>query len=559
MDITYKVIIVVSAVLIFLIVKGIYDEHNYKKRLYTRLKNSWGRPVREEYPHELMKVIEYYYRQNNSEGDIDDITYNDLNMDTIYKRVNCTLTSIGDEYFYALLRKPVTDIKELEERERIINIFEENEEFRIKLQIALARMGKVNKISVYQYFQSIHDMEGENKLYHIACALALVISGILCFIQPASMVLVLIAVIIFNVLTYYKSKAKLYSYIQVFAFIVRIAGQSEEIAEVEACGLEEYMERLTACTRKFKKFGRNSWLVSGGGMSGDLFDSILDYVRILFHIDHIKICTMINEIKKYDKELMEMYDIIGYIDSMISAASYRAGLENWCVPKLNEYKDCIGGMEFEDLCHPLIAEPVGNSISVKRSILLTGSNASGKSTFIKTVAINAIFAQTIHTVLAQNYKSCCYHIYSSMALKDDILSSESYYIVEIKSLKRILDNIKTSKVPIICFIDEVLRGTNTLERIAASSQILKHIAKSGAMCFAATHDLELTGILEDTFDNYHFSEKVTEGDVIFDYKLRNGSTKTRNAIKLLDVTGYDKEITRKAEEAAQYFLEYGKW
>lgn len=216
-------------------------------------------------------------------------------------------------------------------------------------------------------------------------------------------------------------------------------------------------------------------------------------------------------------------------------------------------------MEFTELYHPLLDEPVKNSASADRSILITGSNASGKSVFIKTVALNAIFAQTIYTVLADSYSSCFFNIYSSMALRDDIFSNESYYIVEIKSLKRIIDKASKADIPVLCFIDEVLRGTNTLERIASSSKILEYIADAKAMCFAATHDLELAKILSGRFDNYHFEEKVEENNVVFDYKLRKGTTKTRNAIKLLEMIGYNQHITKGAEKAAQFFLENGFW
>ena len=127
--------------------------------------------------------------------------------------------------------------------------------------------------------------------------------------------------------------------------------------------------------------------------------------------------------------------------------------------------------------HPLISDPVPNSITEDRCALITGSNASGKSTFIKSLGINAILSQTIYTSLSREYKANFFLIYSSMALKDNILGNESYFIVEIKSLKKkILDNAGKD-YPILCFIDEVLRGTNTLERIAASSRILASITE----------------------------------------------------------------------------------
>ena len=140
-----------------------------------------------------------------------------------------------------------------------------------------------------------------------------------------------------------------------------------------------------------------------------------------------------------------------------------------------------------------------------------------------------------------------------MALKDDVLKNESYYIVEIKSLKRIIDKSK-DKIPMLCFVDEILRGTNTIERIASSSEVLSYFNDSNCICFAATHDIELTYLLENKFENYHFEEEITDNDIVFDYKLRSGSAKSRNAIKLLGLMGYDEKIIEDANEKGQRSL-----
>jgi DNA mismatch repair ATPase MutS len=145
-----------------------------------------------------------------------------------------------------------------------------------------------------------------------------------------------------------------------------------------------------------------------------------------------------------------------------------------------------------------------------------------------------------------------------MALRDDIRSGNSYYMAEIKSLKRILDMLKQEGAPVLCFVDEVLRGTNTVERIAASTQILRSLAKTKGICFAATHDIELTYLLKE-YDNYHFEESIEENDITFSYKLFKGPSSTRNAIKLLQVMGYDDRIVKEAEKMAADFLEKGSW
>jgi DNA mismatch repair ATPase MutS len=207
-----------------------------------------------------------------------------------------------------------------------------------------------------------------------------------------------------------------------------------------------------------------------------------------------------------------------------------------------------------------VEHPVANCIEETRSVLLTGSNASGKSTFLKTVAINGILAQTVHTSMAASCKTGFYRVMSSMALKDNLETGESYYMVEIRSLKRIMtEAVRETAAPVMCFVDEVLRGTNTVERVAASSRILQSLARDGAFVFAATHDIELTHLLEKEYANYHFREEVLDNDISFNYILNKGRATTRNAIKLLGIMGYDEDVIRKAEETATHFLETGEW
>lgn len=257
--------------------------------------------------------------------------------------------------------------------------------------------------------------------------------------------------------------------------------------------------------------------------------------------------------------LKNIYEYVGTIDALIGIASFRDSLEYYSKPNLKISNNRESNLiEFKEIYHPLIEDPVTNSLKVKGGVLITGSNASGKSTFIKSIAINQILAQSIFTTCAREYNSSIFNIYTSMALKDDVLNNESYYIVEIKSLKRIIEKSRDI-VPCLCFVDEILRGTNTIERIASSSEVLKHLNKSNCICFAATHDIELTYLLEGEFENYHFEEEITDNDIMFDYKLNPGRAKSRNAIKLLSLMGYKDEIVNNANNRAENFVKTGKW
>jgi len=166
--------------------------------------------------------------------------------------------------------------------------------------------------------------------------------------------------------------------------------------------------------------------------------------------------------------------------------------------------------------------------------------------------------EVLKTILPQKSNPKMGIEFSSMSLRDSIEKGESYYIVEIKALKRILDATKL-EVPVLCFVDEVLRGTNTVERIAASSRILASIAASNALMFAATHDIELTYMLEKIFENYHFSEQISEDTILFDYRLKEGRATSQNAISLLGMLGYPPELIEKARKTATHFIQTGEW
>jgi DNA mismatch repair ATPase MutS len=258
-------------------------------------------------------------------------------------------------------------------------------------------------------------------------------------------------------------------------------------------------------------------------------------------------------VRKHIDIIDDMLTLVGEIEALIAVGAFRAG-RVYCIPVFTD----IPEIQAKNSYHPLIEAPVKNDYRVDRGVLITGSNASGKSTFLKTAAINGILAQTSHTCMADSYRTGFFRICSSMALRDDIRSGNSYYMAEIKSLKRILDMLKQEGAPVLCFVDEVLRGTNTVERIAASTQILRSLAKTKGICFAATHDIELTYLLKE-YDNYHFEESIEENDISFSYKLFKGPSSTRNAIKLLQVMGYDDRIVKEAEKMAADFLEKGSW
>jgi len=536
---------------------SIWNEHKQRKIIKSLLKKEWGKVSEEEYSSEKLESLKAFYQSTKNERmDVDDITWNDIDMDDIYMLINNTQSSIGEEYLYALLRKPCFSKEELEERNRLMKFFQDNEEQRILLQYELFQIGKLTKISIYEYINRLDEQEPKSNMPHYFMSFGLIFSLLLIFINPGLGGICTVIFAVNNIYQYYMKKAKIERFLTVFSYILRLLDSIRGILALDISEIKVYTDTLKHDAKVFKKFKKGSAILISKKVSGNLLDTFLDYIRMLFHIDLMKYHSMLSFLKSNRKILNRIYINVGFLDSMIAAASFRNTLEYYSEPILTKAKHPF--ISIADLYHPLLDSPVPNSISEEQSVLITGSNASGKSTFIKTLAINTILSQTIFTSLSKSYKASYFQIYSSMALRDNILSNESYYIVEIKSLKRIIDSLNED-VPTLCFIDEVLRGTNTLERIAASSRILASLAKSNTLVFAATHDIELTHILEEYYSNYHFQERISDNKILFDYKLFQGRAISKNAIKLLAMLGYSQNIIQNAEKAAEEFLLNGEW
>ena len=552
-------LILCFAVFLYVMIRGAIDEKKEKQKYERRLREQYGQFPEREYSEEELETITRLFAYHHGEDYLDDITWNDLDMDRIFGLMNHTQSSSGAEYLYAMLRKPKLDGQEMKGLEEHISYFQMQEEERVRLQMKLHELGKSGKYSIFDYLEYLDTLGECSNRKHLLMLAALLISFGILFVETSLGVILLIAVSSINMISYMKEKNTITPYITSFSYIMRLLYCGSGILEEPLQVMVPYKEKLGNAVKKLALIRKKyHYLVKMNASSGNPLEIVIVYFNMMTHIDVMQFNRMVRLVKEHKKEIYELAEAIGYLDAVISVGAFRASLLHYCVPELTEGKEVT--LQIEDGFHPVLSNPVVNSFTQERGMLVTGSNASGKSTFLKMVAINAILAQTIHTCAATSYRGGFYKIYSSMALRDDLRAGDSYYIVEIKALKRIMDAADCdSRNPLLCFVDEVLRGTNTVERIAASTQIMERLSEKGIYCFAATHDIELTHLLEDKYDNYHFEEEVKDGDVLFSYHLLNGRAQTRNAIKLLKVIGFSDEITECAENRAQRFIRTGQW
>lgn len=554
-----EVILLIAAIVIVLVYTSIRSAAERKKKIREKIQKEYHEPLERELSYDDYKALKNYFYGTVQKDDnyIDDDTWDDLNMDDIYMTMNNTYSSVGREYLYSFLRKPCTNQAELDRRHKIACGFADNEELRVKVQEEFVNLGVARRVGIFSYLKLIREYAVESSLIHYICWFLIALSAlVVCTLRSDISIFIVIASVAFIVLTYYKKKAQIENYFDCVKWTVGMISASRKLSAMRIGFLQKELNELSAYVSSTTKITKNIFLLqTGQNMGGSLAEMILDYLRILTHVDLIKFNHAVAQIQKHYREIMGMYELLGYIESCIAIAAYRNKLPVWSVPQLargNDYKA-------ENLYHPLLENAVANSIHTDRCVLLTGSNASGKSTFLRSAALNALLSQTINTSITSEYEGDFYRIVSSMSHKDSVVEGDSYYMVEIKALKRILDMAAESGEKLLCFLDEVLRGTNTVERIAASTQILKSFDNTRALCFAATHDIELTSLLASYYDNYHFDESFVNDDVQYSYKLQKGPATSRNAIRLLKQMGYEKKLIEDADALTKKFEETGAW
>ena len=555
----YEIVLLIITAVIIIAITGVIISRNAKKKMYYKLLASFGQLPKNDYSYEEYESISHFFKNTLKDGEdyIDDITWNDLDMDKIFMMIDNTHSSVGRDRLYKLLRKPVTDKAELEKREQLIEYFDTHEKERTRIMMYFAEIGFVRKISISDYMKNLFELKAGSNVFHYMMWVCIIIAVLYTFfVEPITGVMLIIAACGMSIITYYKLKSRIDSYFECVRQIVTMVDAAKKIKALNIDELSEYNDFFDETIHRFAGIMHGSFVVTSTKQNnGSIGDVIMEYVKMFTHIDLIKFNSILKNFNRNYEHVTKMMDTLGYIEAMISVASFRHLLPYMCTPEFTDG----GRMKIKDVYHLALNSPVANSLDESKPVLITGSNASGKSTFLKSVAINALLAQTVNTCPAEEYSAPFYRIYSSMALADNIEAGESYYIVEIKSLKRIVDAAGKPGAKILCFIDEVLRGTNTVERIAASSEILKNLASNGVMCFAATHDIELTHILEDYYSNYHFTEEVEDDNVVFSYVLQNGRATSRNAIKLLKIIGYDNAIIDNSKRRADDFINTGVW
>ena len=496
-------------------------------------------------------LIEHYFNNKDHPSAfqvIDNQLTNDVDLDELFTYIDRTHSKIGQQYLYSQIHS-IDAVPNFEEQEALINDFTEHKQKRIKIQSVLSKLNRRESYYISHLFLS--GFIPKPKWFWVVKMLSMASFAtlLLSIFMNKLFIIPLITIYMINMAFYLWNKSNIMVYSDSIPQLMPLCRIAKEFALMNIIPTSK-QEILSSANSIDELKYQIKFFKLKKGLTSEIEGLVLfikEIINILFLIEPQAVFHVLEKLEKKKKDIQILFEYVGKIDSAISVAAMRTSIPYYCMPSfLNTDKISL---DFTDMYHPLISDCVPNSLQIQdKSILLTGSNMSGKTTFIRTVALNVLLAQTLNTCFAQTFKLSQIRLFSAIRITDDLFSDKSYYFEEVQTVKNML-NESLSGSKNIFLLDEIFKGTNTIERIAAGKAVLSYLAKSDSnLVFVSTHDIELSDLLKDAYDLYHFTEVIQGEQIHFDYQLKSGNLSTKNAIRILEINDYPPQLVEEAKE-----------
>jgi hypothetical protein len=543
------------ALLFFGVLGLMYFSATRRKRRRKKLEELefiWGKTKEEYFDFNL---ITKYAAQDGKEeaiGRLPEQTLLDIDFQDIFKFLDRTCSKPGQQYLYRYLLHPKTDVDALRELKEKADFFNQNPELRKEVRVLLSGL---NDNDAYQVSALLEDRVLQRPKWFgmvYPDVIAVVALMMLTLVFPFLWV-VLVFLFGFNLILHFWNKRNIFQYARSMTQLSLLLDICNQISKKDIPFDKEAALRNSAHLRRFQKKMR--WIDFGGkGMVGDMVESlqfIFEMIKALLLIEFRAIYSVARELENKKEAIEGLFSFIGRIDLAITVASLKESGYPLCTPQFTPaYKQLIA----RKIYHPLIPDCVENDLTVRsKSILITGSNMSGKTTFIRMLAINSIVAQTLYLCFAESYTAPFLQVHSSIRVDDNLLEGKSYYLEEVEIMASLV-KAAASEEQNLFILDEIFKGTNTIERVASAKAILSFLNRRKNLVFVATHDIELVELLKAEYDLYYFEENVKDGQLVFDHKLKSGQLHAGNAIRILEAFGYPPTVVKEAKAIAGALL-----
>ena len=495
---------------------------------------------------DLAKIKWYFENSDASDAfqELTEQTCTDLDFDEFFLRVNGTSSCVGQQYLYDRLRH-IPHEPEIAGCDDILQYLKNNPEFVARCRKHLSGLAHHDAYYISSLFHERHPALSPvmRQVIKSLQFMPLMFTVIFIIFTKTVWFLFIVAFFITNMIFHYRNKQIQFVYlysIPQFLKLVSIAGKlsGETPFRKTHPDIKNRLQSLQPLVRSLSLFKFDVKLEND---MVALVWGVKELVRIFFLSEPniLYRSFRLMDVKRTDIEAVFAY--VGHIDMLLSVTHLQENLPYYCKPQWVD-----AGLQMVDVYHPLIEQCVPNTLDTAgKSILLTGSNMSGKTTFIRTNALNMLSAQTLDMCFARSFSGRRMRIHSAISIHDNLSESQSFYMKEVLTVKEMLD-VSQRYGNNLFVLDEIFKGTNTIERIAASKAVLSALARNNNTIFASTHDIELADLLAEEYELYHFCEQIEQNRLYFDYLLKNGKLKHRNAIKLLELEGYPESVVAEA-------------
>ena len=549
-QIGYLILLAALLVSVVLILRTVNKRRLTKKR--EALRSQWGKP--KSVPFEFDRIKKY---SDLSQGDpfhrLTEQTIEDIDFYSLFSFIDRTTSRVGQQVLYAKVVQPTDQLHN--PLDPFIDAFKKDERLREEVQFELVKLNHTDAYHIASLMGG--DLLKRPKwLWAIYLNLALLlVLALLSFSYPFCIILMIVPFTA-NMLVHYWNKGNTYQFIRSFPQLNVLIQVSNALLKRGKLFSNAQAIEAIGSLRSFQRKSRFISLSGNDGLGAELSQIglyFVELIKIFFLVEVISLFRIIHELEKKREAISELFTYVGNIDLAISILSLRAGSLKTCQPNLTDSKKRIIA---RGIFHPLIEACVKNDLTIDgKSVLITGSNMSGKSTFLRTLTINSILAQTIYTCFADEFVSPPIKQFSSIRIDDNLFQGKSYYFQEVKIMASLLTEAESSHQNLFV-LDEVFKGTNTAERIGAAKAILSYLNRKDNIVIVSTHDIELAEMLSSEYDLHHFTETVESKELHFDHTLKPGPLTTRNAIKLLELANYPKEVIDEAKKVSNGLLKH---
>jgi hypothetical protein len=509
-----------------------------KHRPINQIRASWGREGSKD-PWLSTKLFDL--TRNAAADSVDDRTWIDLEFERLFSSVDSTLTRLGSQCLYHKLRIYRDDPGELENDYAAYQILRRDTALREQLQLSLWPLRSDEALTCESLFGQLPANPRSTGLVLLMSVASLLVFAAT-ILNPA-LAWLLGAIVLCNLFIMAFLRHDIHETFLATAGLGTMISAAARLARVDATAPVSQPARLTAIFSETPDLrGLFRWFLAD--RSNDLVASFYFWLDLLFLADHVAAVLVARNLRRHRDMLAQVFLLVGSLDADIAIASWLQRIPAHCLPAITTGKT----IEFANGFHPLLAAPVANSIALRgQSALVVGTNMAGKTTFIKMVGTNIILGRTLGVCFAATAIIPGSNVMALIRAEHSVESGKSHFFAE---LERILSFVQRAERDVrgVFLIDELFRGTNTPERVAAGKAVLESLG-AHAQVLVTTHDIELQHLLGPSFLTFHFVEDP-ELPEVFDYRLHTGISTTKNAIKLLEKVGFPPAIVREARRLA---------